>query len=97
MENRWHVSSEFDARFTEKDEVIIQNVRLQSNAGWYIGAVEFYNFDELDFYSRDSEYYPNEELLKEENPHSLSVQEAVALVKTDRLYKRKMERKLGRR
>jgi hypothetical protein len=57
-----------------KDEVLIRHVRLQSNAGWYLGTVEFYNFDEMDFYSRDTDfYYPNEALLKEEYPRSISV------------------------
>lgn len=96
MNSRWSESwNQYDRDKVQPNEVIVTDVRLQSNAGWYIGALEFYDFEEMDFYSRDSDYYPNEALLKKEYPRSISVQEACDKVKHDRLYQRKMEKKLG--
>jgi len=87
--------SQFDG-LIDKNEIVIKNVRLQSNAGWYMGTVEFYNFEEMDFYSRDSMYVPSEEMVKKLYPESISVEEAFHRIKHDRLLKRKMEKKLGR-
>lgn len=97
LRSRWSESwSHYDSRDVKDNEVVIPHVRLQSNAGWYIGAVEFYNFDEMDFYSRDTDYYPNEEMLKSEFPRSISVEEAFSKMNNNPLYKRKMERKLNK-
>jgi hypothetical protein len=97
MRSRWSESwSHYEKSEVKENEVVIPNVRLQSNAGWYIGALEFYTFEEMDFYSRDTGYHPNEEMLEREYPHSISVQEAFEKVNHHPLYKRKMERKLNR-
>lgn len=94
MRSRWSESwSHFDG-LIDPNDVVIRDVRCKSNAGWYVGAVEFYNFEEMDFYSRDTEYYPNEEILKQAYPRSISIKEAFAKIQHDRLYRRKMERKL---
>lgn len=95
MRSRWSESWSHFEGLINKDDIVIRDVRLQSNAGWYIGAIEFYNFEEMDFYSRDSDYYPSEQMLKEDYPHSISTEEAFNKIKHDRLYKRKMEKKLG--
>lgn len=95
MQNGWSESwSQYNGLINEND-VVIRNVRLQSNAGWYIGAVQFYNYEEMDFYSRDSDYYPNENVLQEVYPNSISIEEAFYNLKYDRLLKRKMERYLN--
>jgi hypothetical protein len=95
LRSRWSESwSHYDVRDVKKDEVVIPDVRLNSNAGWYVGAVEFYDFEEMDFYSRDTDYYPNEEMLKDDYPRSISIEEAFYKIKNDIIYKRKMERKL---
>lgn len=86
--------SQFNGLIDKKD-IVIRDVRIQSNAGWYVGAVEFYNFEEMDFYSKDSGYYPNEAMLKEEYPNSISIDEAFHKIKNEPLLKRRMERKLG--
>jgi len=94
IKSSWSESwSQYD-ELIHKDDIVIRNVRVQSNAGWYIGAVEFYNYDEMDFYSRDSDYYPNEEMLKSYYPTSISVKEAFNKIKHDRLHSMKMEKKL---
>ena len=96
LRSKWSESwSHYERDEVGLNEVVLPNVRLQSNAGWYVGAVEFYNFEEMDFYSRDSDYYPNESLLKEDYPHSISIEEAYHKINHDRLYKRKMEKKLN--
>lgn len=95
MQSNWSENwSEFNG-LIDKNDVVVRNVRLKSAAGWYVGTVEFYNFDEMDFYSRDSMYYPSEAMLKAEYPDSVSDKEAFQMVKHDRLLKRKMEKKLG--
>lgn len=94
MRSRWSESwSHFDGLIDPSD-IVVRDVRLQTNAGWYIGTVQFYNFEEMDFYSRDSDYYPNEKMLKEEYPHSISTEEAFMKIKHDRLLRRKMDKKL---
>lgn len=93
--NGWNnISSEYNG-LINKDDIVIRNVRLQSAAGWYVGAVEFYNFEEMDFYSRDSCYYPTESMLASDYPESISVEEAFNKIKFDRLYKSRMNKKLG--
>lgn len=87
--------SKFDGLVNPED-VVIRDVRIQSNAGWYVGAVQFYNYDEMDFYSRDTGYYPSEEMLSQEYPQSISIQEAFHKVKHDRLYSRKMDKYLAK-
>lgn len=97
MRSRWSESwSHYESSEVKQDEIVIPNVRLQSNAGWYIGTVEFYNYDEMDFYSRDTGYYPNESMLENDYPNSISVEDAFNKIKHDRLYSRKMERKLNK-
>lgn len=97
MRSRWSESwSHYDSHDILKDEVVIPDVRLKSAAGWYIGALEFYSFDEIDFYSRDTEYYPSDMMLYENYPNSISVEEAINKVNNHPLYRRKMERKLGK-
>lgn len=98
MRSKWSESwSHYEANEVSVDEIVIPNVRLQSNAGWYIGAVEFYDYDDMDFYSRDIDYYPNEHMLQQDYPRSISIKEAYEKVNHHPLYKRKMERKLGYR
>lgn len=56
---------------------IIQNVRQQSNAGWFVGGLFFYT-DNAECWDKDEEscYYPTEEALKREYPRSISMREA---------------------
>lgn len=54
---------------------IISNVRMQSNAGHYVGSVEFESGEGLP-YDRDGDYYPTETWLKQEYPDSISMKEA---------------------
>lgn len=63
---------------------IVSNVRLKSNAGFYVGSIEF-SGGECDPYDRDSGYYPTEDWLKKEYPESISMKEAV-----ERAFKRNM-------
>lgn len=94
MQSNWSESwSQFNG-LINPDDIMVKEVRLQSSAGWYIGAAEFYDFEEMGFYSRDSEYYPSEEVLKEFFPRSLSIEEAANKIKHDPLLSRKMKRKL---
>lgn len=95
MRSNWSESwSQFNG-LINKDDVIVRNVRCKSASGWYLGTVEFYNFEEMDFYSRDSDlYYPNEQILKEDYPHSISIEEAFNMIKSDRLLNKKMKKKL---
>jgi len=86
--------SEFNG-LINKDDIVVRDVRVQSNAGWYVGTVEFYNYEEMDFYSRDSGYYPNEAMVKTEYPNSISIEEAFHKIKHDRLLNMRMKRKLG--
>lgn len=97
MRSRWSESWSHYEGLINPDDVVIRHVRLESAAGWYVGSVEFYNFEEMDFYSRDTDYYPSEATLKRDYPESISVQEAFQKIQHDTLYKRKMERKLGRK
>ena len=98
MRSRWSESwSHYEAKDVKENEVVMPNVRLESAAGWFIGAIEFYDYDEMNPYSRDTDYYPSENMLKSEYPHSISLEEACHKIKYDTLYKRKMERKLARR
>lgn len=97
MRSRWSESWSHFEGLINPDDVVIQHVRQQSAAGWFIGAVEFYDFEEMDIYSRDTGYYPTEEMLKEEYPRSISLQEAFNKMQHDPLHRRKMERKLGKK
>lgn len=56
-------------------KTLIQHVRMQSNAGFYLGSIEFEN-GEGQPYDRDSGYYPTEEFLASEYPNSISLKEA---------------------
>lgn len=58
-------------------EVIIENVRMQSAAGYYIGSIACEDAL-IEPYSRETGYYPDEELLHHEYPDSLSFNEAFA-------------------
>ena len=60
--------------------MIINNVRMESNAGWYLGAIEATD-DCPQPYDRLSMYYPNEDWVKQEFPNSISLQEAFDRVK----------------
>ena len=96
MKSRWSESwSEFDGLIHPED-IVIRNVRLQSNAGWYMGTAEFLDYEEMQYYSRDSEYYPTEEALAQNYPSSISIEEAFAKIKHDSMYSRKMEKKLAK-
>lgn len=88
--------SSYNSKDVSPNEIIITNVRLESAAGWYIGSLEFYNFDEIDFYSRDTEYFPSESFLLSYYPESISIEDAINKINNDSLYKRRMERKLGK-
>ncbi|QST02651.1 hypothetical protein IMZ31_19065 (plasmid) [Pontibacillus sp. ALD_SL1] len=94
LRSRWSESwSQYDRNDVSADEVVVPNVRLQSAAGWYIGAVEFYSEEEMDFYSRNTEYYPNEGILRNEYSKSISVEEAFEKVKHHPLYQKKLDQK----
>jgi hypothetical protein len=93
MRSRWSESWSHFEGLIHPNDVVVRNVRIQTNAGWYIGTVEFYDFDEMGFYSRDGDYYPNEEIVKNIFPNSISIEEAFHKVKHDRLLKRKLEKK----
>lgn len=54
---------------------VINHVRMQSAAGWYLGSIEVEN-GEIQPYDRDSMYYPNEEWVQKEYPRSMSLKEA---------------------
>lgn len=54
---------------------IVTNVRMQSNAGFYLGSIEF-EYGDGQPYDRDSMYYPTEDWLKTEYPQSISMKEA---------------------
>ena len=54
---------------------IVSNVRMKSNAGHYLGSIEFES-GEGQPYDRDSGYYPTEDWLKQEYPNSISMKEA---------------------
>lgn len=96
MRSRWSESWSHFEGLIDKNDVVIRDVRQQSAAGWFLGALEFYNFEEADCYSKDTEYYPNEKMLQQYYPHSISISEAYEKIKHDRLLKRKMDRKLGK-
>lgn len=53
-------------------DIVVTQVRQQSAAGWFVGALQIYNEDECECYSRDSEYYPTEALCIQEYPKSIS-------------------------
>ncbi|WP_079709806.1 hypothetical protein [Paraliobacillus ryukyuensis] len=55
--------------------MIINRVRMESAAGWYLGSIEFVE-DEAQPYDRHSLYYPSEEWLKREFPRSISLKDA---------------------
>ena len=95
MKSNWSQDWSMYQGLINPTDVVVREVRLQSAAGWYVGSVEFYNFEEMDFYSRDTGYYPNEEMVKEEYPRSISTQEAFEKIKHDQLLHRKMKKKLG--
>lgn len=96
MKSRWSESwSEFDG-LIHPDDIVVRNVRIKTNAGWYIGTIEFLDFEEMDFYSRDSGYYPTEDCVAAVYPNSISIEEAFVKVKHDTLLHRKMKRKLSR-
>jgi hypothetical protein len=54
---------------------IVQNVRMKSAAGYYLGSIQFYGDDACP-YDRDSSYYPSEEHVKFDYPNSISEEEA---------------------
>jgi hypothetical protein len=54
---------------------IVQNVRMKSAAGYYLGSIQFEGEDACP-YDRDSLYYPSEEHLKFDYPNSISEEEA---------------------
>lgn len=61
--------------YEEVKRYVIKNVRLDSAAGHYVGSLEFGGGD-VEFYDRDSEYYPNEKHLHFDYPTSISREEA---------------------
>lgn len=54
---------------------IVSRVRMHSNAGYYMGKIEFCE-GEAQPYDRDSQYYPTEAWLRDEYPESISMDEA---------------------
>lgn len=55
--------------------MVINNVRMKSAAGYYLGSVECIK-GEFQPYDRDSTYYPDEEWLKSDFPNSMSLKDA---------------------
>lgn len=54
---------------------VINHVRMQSAAGWYLGSIEVEN-GEAQPYDRDSMYYPTEEHVRFDYPISIGLKEA---------------------
>ncbi|MGG1444940.1 hypothetical protein ABE354_23400 [Brevibacillus laterosporus] len=54
---------------------VIQNVRQESAAGWYVGSLEFLD-DNVVCWDKETGYFPSEGLLKNHYPYSISMQEA---------------------
>jgi hypothetical protein len=65
---------------------IVHQVRMESNAGHYMGSIEF-SEGEGQPYDRDSCYYPNEKMLQKEYPESKSLKEAFDEATHRRMYK----------
>lgn len=62
-------------------DTVISNIRMKSNAGWYIGSVSL-NGSNVEPYERDSFYYPSEEWLINEYPNSISMEDVLKRVMT---------------
>ncbi|MFB0831472.1 hypothetical protein ACEU2D_17950 [Brevibacillus laterosporus] len=54
---------------------VIQNVRQESAAGWYVGGLEFLE-DNVVCWNKETGYFPSEVLLKNHYPCSISMEEA---------------------
>lgn len=59
------------------NDIVIRNVRQKSAAGWFVGALQFYDREHCECYSKDTFYYPTEELCKFDNPQSISFDDAL--------------------
>jgi hypothetical protein len=64
---------------------VIRNVRQQSNAGWFVGGLDFEG-DNAECWDKVEEscYYPTEESLQRDYPTSISMKEACQTAKQRR-------------
>ena len=93
MQGRWSEGwSEFNRASADPMDVLIRNVRQESAAGWYVGALQFFSEEEAVPYSRDSEYYGGEHSLHAEYPNTISVKEAFQQAKSHPIYQKKLQR-----
>ncbi|MBG9776129.1 hypothetical protein ABD71_24735 [Brevibacillus laterosporus] len=54
---------------------VIQNVRQESAAGWYVGGLEFFD-DNVVCWNKETGYFPSEVILKNHYPYSISMETA---------------------
>lgn len=62
---------------TQGKGIVIPNVRLRSEAGWYLGSI-YCDGQDMHFNDRDTFYYPTEEWLLSDYPQSISMEQALA-------------------
>jgi hypothetical protein len=62
---------------------VMQNVRQESNAGWYVGGLEMLE-DNAICWDKESCYYPSEAVLQNDYPTSISMEEACKQAKQRR-------------
>jgi hypothetical protein len=66
--------------YVEEIENVINNVIMQSGAGWYLGSLHFED-GLVEPYSRDSEYYRSAEEVKKAYPDAIDTAQAFHLAK----------------
>lgn len=92
MESKWSESWSQYNGLINKDDVVVKDVRYEFPYGWGIVYLQFYNFEEADIYSKETDFgYLSEESLIEDYPDSISIEDAFNLVKNDRFYKKRLD------